>query len=568
MLHFIDFEVFAHDWLCVIMSPTHKTKEVIVNDRDKLKAYYEKYKNEIFVGYNIRRYDQFIFKGILLGFNPKDVNDWIIVKDRTGWKYSDLFWSKDVNITLYDVIPGKVGLKKLEAFMGNNIKESDVDFLLNRKLNAAEIAQTIEYCTHDVEQTMQVFLYRMTHFDAVRGLRKEFNLPLSDLGKTDAQLAATILGATKRTYDDEWNIRLPDTARLGKYAAVGEWFLNPENQREKAMLSIDIAGVPHDFGWGGVHGAVKNYIHECAPDEIMLMVDVDQLYPTLMIEYNILSRSITMPERFASILKTSLELKAKGEKKKREPFKLICNVVSGAGGDETNPMYDPLNRNLVCVFGMTLMVDLIDKIDSFCELIQSNTDGVLLKLKRADLPKLDAAITEWERRTRLHMSRKEYKKVIQKDVNNYIVVAADGSYTGKGVVVKAQNPLDYDCPIINEAALNYFIHGIPPEVTIRNCNELIKFQQICHVSRNFDYGLHGLQPLKERTNRVFASKDLTDGAVSRGKNGQNPIKFADTSTNCFIVNDDVKNKPVPEKLDRDFYINLVYRKINKFLGKE
>lgn len=566
MLHFIDFEVFAQDWLCVIMSPTHKTKKVIVNDREKLKAYYDQYKNEIFVGYNIRRYDQFIFKGILLGFNPKDVNDWIIVKDRMGSQYSDLF--RNINITFYDTIPGKVGLKKLEAFMGNNIKESDVDFMLNRKLTPAEIAQTIEYCTHDVEQTMQVFLYRKTHFDAVMGLVKAFSLPLSDLGKTDAQLAATILGATKQAYDDEWNIRLPENVQLGKYAAVGEWFLNPENQREKAMLSIDIAGVPHDFGWGGVHGAKKNYIYECAPDEIMLMVDVDQLYPTLMTLYKLLSRSITMPERFASILKTSLELKAKGEKKKREPYKLICNVVSGAGGDENNPMYDPLHRNLVCVFGMVFMVDLIDKIDSFCELIQSNTDGVLLKLKRADLPKLDAAITEWEQRTHLHMSRNEYKKVIQKDVNNYIVIAADGSYKGKGVVVKSQNPLDYDCPIINEAALNYFIHGIPVEETIRNCNELIKFQQICHVSRNFDYGLHGLTPLKERTNRVFASTDLTDGAVVRGKNGQNPIKFADTSTNCFIDNDDVKNKPVPEKLDRDFYINLVQRKIDKFLGKE
>lgn len=566
MLHFIDFEVFVHDWMCVILSPTHKTKKVIVNDREKLKAYYEKYKDEIFVGYNIRRYDQYIFKGILLGFNPKDVNDWIIVKDRMGWQYTDLF--RNINIMFYDTIPGKVGLKKLEAFMGSTIKESDVDFNIPRSLAPAEIAETMKYCTHDVEQTMQVFLYRKTHFNAVMDLLKMFALPLADLGKTDAHLAATILGATKKSYDDEWEIRLPENIQLGKYAAVGAWFLNPENQRENAMLSVDIAGVPHDFGWGGVHGAIKNFIYECAPDEIMLMADVDQLYPTLMTEYKLLSRSITMPERFASILKTSLELKAKGEKKKREPYKLICNVVSGAGGDETNPMYDPLHRNLVCVFGMTLMVDLIDKIDSFCQLIQSNTDGILLKLKRADLPKLDAAIKAWEQRTRLHMSRTEYKKVIQKDVNNYIVIAADGSYKGKGVVVKAQNPLDYDCPIINEAALNYFIHGIPVEETIRNCNELIKFQQICHVSRNFDYGLHGVKHLKERTNRVFASKDLTDGAVMRGKHGQNPIKFADTSLNCFIDNDDVKNKPVPEKLDRDFYINLVQRKINKFLGKE
>ena len=109
MLHFIDFECFKEDWLCVIINPQRKSETVIVNNRDELKDYYEKYKDEIFVGFNIRHYDQFIFKGILLGFNPKDVNDWIIVKDRMGWQFSDLF--RNVNINIFDVMVGLHGLK-------------------------------------------------------------------------------------------------------------------------------------------------------------------------------------------------------------------------------------------------------------------------------------------------------------------------------------------------------------------------------------------------------------------------------------------------------------------------
>ena len=62
MLNFYDFEVFKYDWLCVIINPVEKTKEIIVNDKDKLQKYYDEHKDEIWVGYNSRRYDQYILK--------------------------------------------------------------------------------------------------------------------------------------------------------------------------------------------------------------------------------------------------------------------------------------------------------------------------------------------------------------------------------------------------------------------------------------------------------------------------------------------------------------------------
>ena len=91
MLNFFDFEVFRYDWLVVIINPVDRTDIVIVNDAEKLKTYYEEHKNEIWVGYNSRGYDQFILKGILLGFNPKEINDHIIVEGKKGWSYSSLF---------------------------------------------------------------------------------------------------------------------------------------------------------------------------------------------------------------------------------------------------------------------------------------------------------------------------------------------------------------------------------------------------------------------------------------------------------------------------------------------
>lgn len=560
MLHFIDFEVFMQDWLCVILSPTHKTKEVIVNDREKLKAYYEQYKNEIFVGYNIRRYDQYIFKGILIGFDPKDVNDWIIVKDRMGWQYSDLFRNVDLNI--YDVMTSQDSLKKLEGFMGNDIEESGVDFRILRKLTPAEIAETIEYCTHDVEQTLQVFIHRKDDYNAHMSMLSAFDMPLSNVSKTKIQLSAAALDAVKRPHNDEFDIEYPHTLQLDKYKQVKAWYDDPQNRNYDRSLEIDIAGVPHIFAWGGLHGARPNYIAEGQ----FLNVDVASYYPSLMIKYGWSSRNIPDPKKYEQIYHQRLKYKAE-KNPLQAPLKIVLNGTYGAMKDEFNPLYDPRQANNVCVGGQLLLLDLIEKLEPYCDIVQSNTDGILVKL-RNNRELVEKICHEWMTRTGMVLEFDEFVKVIQRDVNNYIIVAADGSYKSKGGVVKKQNKLDYDTPILNEAVKNYFIKGIPVEETINSCTELIKFQQICRVSSSYNYAMHGLNRLNGKTFRVFASNDITDGGVFKVKQGGNPEKFANTSVNCFIVNGNVNGMSVPDKLDRDFYINMAKRQINQFYGKD
>ena len=147
MLNFYDFEVFKEDWLVVIINPVEKIKTVIVNDKEKLEEYFHAHEKQIWIGYNNRRYDQYIMKAILLGFDPKEVSDYIIVKNMGGWQYSSLF--NTITMINFDtMLRTDTGLKTLEAFMGNNIKETSVPFDIDRKLTKAEIEQTIFYCTH------------------------------------------------------------------------------------------------------------------------------------------------------------------------------------------------------------------------------------------------------------------------------------------------------------------------------------------------------------------------------------------------------------------------------------
>jgi DNA polymerase len=568
-LIFFDFEVFKYDWLVVAIDPALQKEFVIVNDKPQLEKLYNEYKKDIWIGYNCRGYDQYILKGIILGFDPKRINDWIIVKGRKGWEFSSMFNKLPLN--LYDVMPNiPVSLKVLEGFMGNNIHETSVPFDLDRKLTEQEIGETIKYCRFDVHQTIEVFMRRKNEFDSQMQLVKTFNLPLSYLGKTQAQLAAIILGAKKKKLNDEWEIRLPHTARLGKYKEVGNWFLNPDNHNYDCKLDIDICGLTHTIAWGGVHAGKKKYNYKCKADEVILDIDVDQLYPTLMIVYNLLSRAVEEPERFKNILDTSLRLKREGKKKEREPYKRICNITYGAEGDKFNPMYDPLHRNLVCVYGQVLIIDLLDKIEDLVELLQSNTDGIFVKLKRSKVPELKRRIADWEQRTGLKMSYDEFNAMYAKDVNNYVAVRPDGSYHSKGAYVKELNDLDYDLPIVNEAVKNYILYGTPVEVTVFGCNDFRKFQKIVKLSNKYKWveheGKRGNTKFDNKCYRVFASKAEGDGRILKCDGVRNPAKFGNTPDRCFICNDDIGGQTADRfpKLDRQWYIDLSNKRLSDF----
>lgn len=560
MLHFIDFEVFAEDWLCVIINPQRRAETVIVNNKQELVNYYKQYKNEIFVGFNIRQYDQYIFKSILLDFDPKEVNDWIIVKGRPGWRFSNLF--NKISLNFFDIMTTFHGLKTLEGFLGNNIKETGVSFNIDRKLTVEEIQETIEYCRHDVQQTIKVFLQRKEEFDAHMSMLKAFNLPLNLISKTKVQLSAIILDAVKQLRDDEFDIEYPHSLKIEKYKEVKRWYDNPLNRDYDKSLEIDIAGVPHIFAWGGLHGARNNYIGTGH----FLNVDVASYYPSLMIKYNWGSRNCPSFEKYKTIYETRLKLKHEGKKKEQAPFKIVLNGTYGAMKDRFNPLYDPRQANNVCVGGQLLLLDLIEKLEDHCDIIQSNTDGILIKL-RGNEEEVKNICHEWEERTGMVLEFDEFVKVIQKDVNNYIIVDKDGKYKSKGAYVKKLNELDYDLAIVNEALINYFVHNIPVEQTIISCDDLKKFQKIFRVSGSYTHALHGNKVILDKTLRVFASVDLWDGGVYKvkGETGT-PEKFPDSSVNCFIVNENVNGMKVPAKLDRQYYISLARKRVSQFLN--
>lgn len=563
MLHFIDFEVFKYDWLCVIIDPTTETETVIVNDPKKLTEYYEKYKSEIFIGYNIRDYDSYIFKGILAGFNPYEINEWIITKGYKGYQFSTVF--RNYQLITYDLIQLNTSLKQLEAFQGHNVYESDVDFRLNRKLTEAEIQETIKYCTNDVEETINLFLQLKADFDSQIELVNEFKLPLSDMGKTQSQLVATILEAQRQDFNDEFNLNFPEYLnRIKKYKYIVDWYKEPYNRDYKASLNTVVAGVPHTYAWGGLHGAKPKYYGE----GYYLHIDVNSYYPSLMITHNYFSRTIPErgKERFKMIYNENLRLKKIPEmKKKRQAYKLVCNKTYGCFKDKYNALYDPLMSNNICVTGQLALTLLIEMLEPHVELIQSNTDGLIVKLPNLDAYELvDDIAYEWETLTGVKLGFDPIiTKIYQKDVNNYLFVDEFNKVESKGAYVKSLSALDNDLPIVNRALREYMINGTDIEETINASDELIDFQKIVKLSGKYDFVSHNGRKYTNKCYRVFASRDRADGLIYKCRGGKSD-KFANTPDRAFLENGNIKDIKVPEKLDRKYYIETAYERLKQF----
>ena len=315
-----DFEVFPFDWLVVIINYHTREKFAIINDEKVLHKFYNENKENLFVGYNSRGYDQFIFKGILKGMNPWLINTEIITNGKSG--YQVVGNCDEFPLNNFDISTGFHGLKQLEGFLGSKIKESSIPFDINRKLTPYEIQETLEYCTHDVEQTIEVFNNRKEEFDSQLSLIETFNLPMSMFNKTKAQLSGHILGAKKvEGRNDEFNITFPDTLQISeKYKYIMDWYSLDENRDYNKVLNTTVAGVPHTFAWGGVHGAIDNYVGE----GIILCCDVASLYPSIMIEYGFLSRNVSNPALYKEIRDTRLELKRKKDPR-QAPYKIVLN---------------------------------------------------------------------------------------------------------------------------------------------------------------------------------------------------------------------------------------------------
>ncbi len=571
-----DIEVFAHDWLVVFRRVDDDHHVIIHNNNHQLREFFMAHSGDVFGGFNNRHYDDWVVLTMLSGGDNAIVkahNDFIIEQGGNGWEFPFIRGQRKSfrSFDLKDDLPIGLSLKAIEANMGLSIVESSVDFTIERPLTEAEIQETIHYCCNDVDATLRLYEARKAYLDsktavgAMKGIDEA-----TALGLTNAKLTAAFVDAKAQHHDDEFEYTPPSELRISKYTEVLDFFKVIDYDQK---LSIDIAGVPHVYGWGGLHGAIPNYFLRSDEKMKIMIADVGSYYPSMIIQYGYASRNSPDADAYKDVYVKRMAAKHSGDKVTANALKLVLNTYFGASKNQYNDLYDPRMANAICITGQLFLTDLIEKLEKVkgFELIQSNTDGIIIRYPAKADQQIRDVIQEWEQRTRLTMELGEVRAIAQKDVNNYIMEDGEGHIKSKGGYVSLYHKGDFkmnSLQIIHRAIGDYFLHGTPVEDTINACEDPLAFQIIAKAGGTYTGVVHEvdgkMQPV-QRVNRVYASHRGTLGTLYKTKEDGRRDKIASLPDHCLIDND---NQIHIDEIDRQWYIELAKKRVQDYLGAD
>lgn len=590
-----DCEVFAHDWLFVFKEIATGEYTVIHNDNDAVVAFMER--NPFLGGFNNKHYDNFILKGVMCGLTPeqiKEINDLIIVEEVNGWdipvlrEYRVYFDSFD----LMDDCQVGLSLKAIEAHLGIPIEETEVDFNITHRLSEKELQETIYYCKYDVDATEKLYHLRQAYLKNKVTLGKARNLTdRQAMYMTNAKLTSVYLKAQKpeKPWNDERNYQYPEKL-LRQYIPQGVFdFFDrmkddriPNDELFSSKLEIMVGVCPCTIAYGGIHGAIPTYVEEATETRTIRNKDVASYYPHLMTLMGYCSRNMPSPKMFEDTLEERVAAKKAGDKATANALKLVLNTTYGAmlnGKDGTafNDLYDPLMGRSVCISGQLFLLELSEHLIAECptlKIIQLNTDGIMVSFDHEDEAKYQEITQEWQDRTGFELEEDFIRKIVQKDVNNYVEVPADGGEPKvkggqlvRGIAPAGAFNINNNAVVVARAIKQYFIDGTPPEETIAASENILDFQLIAKAGGKYSQCYHlvgGKKVIVQKVNRVYAVSDKSKGTVykTHAVTGRD-AKVAGLPTHCAIDNN---NNLSIEVVDRKWYVKLAKKYINDFLG--
>ena len=581
-----DTEVFKHDFIVVFKNKETGEYAVFHNDNDGVKDFITD--DAVYCGFNSKGYDQYIIKAIVSGFYPeevKQVNDWIISGNQ-GWQCPllDGIYYRFNNVDISDDVQMGLSLKAIEGHLGMSIEETEVDFNISRPLTIEELNLTIKYCKHDVDATEELTKLRKDYLQTKLNLGKRANIDsIKALSSTNAKLTALMLNAKKVDRTDGRDYVIPTEVDqtlipnevLSFFDTIHDMSI-PDDELFKTSLTIDIGDMPCKYAWGGVHGSLTGFHSTSQGTRLIQNRDVSSLYPSLIEEYNYLSRNVLDPQIFYDIKKDRIHAKHIGDKQTATDLKLPLNTVSGAQENQYNDLYDPLPTRSLRISGQLFLTMLSTKLLAECKTIKLynlNTDGLMYEVDASELPLVDKICKEWEQATRFELETDDISKVWIKDVNNLLLIKTNGEvktvggYLNYGISVKGAWAINNNMTIVKKALIKYFTENIPVEETINNSNDIFEFQIIAKAGAKYKEAYHLVDGEKlsvQKVNRIYATTDERYGKIYKVK-AENDMtaKIESLPEHCIIDND---NQLTIDKVDRQFYIDLAKKRINDYLG--
>ena len=326
-----------------------------------------------------------------------------------------------------------------------------------------------------------------------------------------------------------------------------------EGKMEGPKHTMKYKGVSTDYGLGGLHGCTKAGIYESSDTHVIISVDVASFYPNLAIK-NRWSPEHIPNEPFCELYEWFY--KTRKEYDKSSPlnylFKIILNSTYGLSKNRHSFLYDPELTFRITVNGQLLLSMLYEQICLAipdAQPIMQNTDGLEFIIPRDKIELFTDVCAEWEKMTQLSLETDTYKKMIIRDVNNYIAI-----YPNPDKYPKCKGAFEYkDLPlhknksflVVPKALYYYFVYGIKPEDHV-NSNDNI-----------FDY----CGGVKIKGEWFFTAEYIQDGVYKKDKL-QKLIRYYVSTTGVKLVKSHPDGREI--QLESGRWVQTVF---NKFVNK-
>lgn len=430
------------------------------------------------VGFNNLGYDYYIIHELMA--NPyvfsyqkaRQISDKIIHGQRDGIrmhyiKMQDRFIPQIdlMKICHFDNKARRTSLKALQFAMRSDSLE-DLPFDVNLLLDNDQKDTLCKYNLHDVQET-EKFLNKNEHSIDMRREYLEEGILFGDvLNFSDVKIGSEYLitrigrnncfagGKPKQTFRDSItfsNIILPKIYyRTELFNDVFDWFKSQKIYTYKGAprpkLEVRLSGLDFHFGVGGVHASADNKVYHSDDEYQVIDIDVASMYVAVGIANRFAPAHLG--DAFVEAYKQVKEDRARYAKgtSRNAAMKLAGNGAYGKSNDPFSPFYDPQYTFSVTINGQLQILQLVEMIDLLpdCELIQANTDGITVRIKKTSENLFSMWCEEWEKMTGLVLERVDYSRMWIKDVNNYIAETMEGKLKSKGAYWYPKNDKEYD----------------------------------------------------------------------------------------------------------------------------
>lgn len=498
--------------------------------------------NVIFCGYNNLHYDNPIINYIieyedkLMQYNIPTICSSIFNLSKTittssednidawkHWKYQIWFDTFDILTMLYSN-KLRVGLKEIQVTMQYpNVQEFVCDW--TKLLPLEDFDSMIDYNINDIESTSELLNRCKKDVDLRIAIEDEYGVRV--LSKDGVNIGMKILTQkylekTGLTWQDIKDLRSPmSVIPLKDVILPFIKYDSPILQRvlddmKNQIVSPGRKGYENKFvfnnlrysvGVGGIHSVNSPEIIISRDDEMLIDIDVASLYPSMLIEYEFYPKHLGKEflEVYKQIKDERIEAKHNGDKVKNETLKLALNGLSGNLQNEHNFCYSPFAVMQIRINGQLLLLMLAEKLTQIgCRIVQANTDGLFVLLKKDVYSKVNSICREWEQLTKLTLEEDRFKAMYQYAINDYFAITEDNKVKEKGMFITAVKLGKGLTPkIIPKAVISFFKDGIPVEDTIKNCTDIRDF--LMSEKTGKQWHVEYMNEEQQRTNRFYAS---------------------------------------------------------------